>query len=106
MLQNKRIFSLLLVIALISFSSWGFLVDRTINQISIYTLPEPLRSFFHKDKTYLVYHSVRPDIRRNTDKTEGSKHYIDLEKFGPNVVNNMPMDWATAVKKYSADTLK
>mgnify|MGYP000123432435 CR=1 FL=1 len=98
--------SLLLVIALISFSSWGFLVHRTINQISIYNLPEPLRSFFHKDKANLVYNSVRPDIRRNTDKTEGSKHYIDLEKFGPNAVNNMPMDWATAVKKYSEDTLK
>ena len=106
MLQNKRIFSLLLVIALISFSSWGFLVHRTINQISIYNLPEPLRSFFHKDKANLVYNSVRPDIRRNTDKTEGSKHYIDLEKFGPNAANNMPMDWATAVKKYSEDTLK
>jgi len=106
MLQNKRFSSLILVTALVGLSSWGFLVHRTINQISIYNLPEPLRSFFHKDKANLIYNSVRPDIRRNTDKTEGSKHYIDLEKFGPNAVNNMPMDWATAVKKYSEDTLK
>lgn len=106
MLKRKPIFLALLLVAFIGLSSWGFLVHRTINQIAIYTLPEPLRSFFHKDKAYMVYNSVRPDIRRNTDKTEGSKHFIDLEKFGPNAVNDMPMDWATAVKKYSEDTLK
>ena len=50
MLQNKRVFSLILVAALVGLSSWGFLVHRTINQISIYNLPEPLRSFFYKDK--------------------------------------------------------
>jgi len=106
MSSKKILYTLLLSVALIGFSSWGFLVHRTINQIAIYTLPEPLRSFFHKDKAYMVFNSVRPDVRRNTDKTEGSKHFIDLEKYGPNAVNEMPMDWATAVKKYSEDTLK
>jgi len=106
MLVRKYIFSAVLLVALVGLSSWGFLVHRTINQIAIYNLPEPLRSFFHKDKTYLVYNAPRPDIRRNTDKSEATKHFIDLEKFGPNAANDMPMDWASAVKKYTEDSLK
>lgn len=106
MLNKRLLFSGILLIAVIGFSSWGFLVHRTINQIAIYNLPEPLRSFFHKDKAYLVYHAPRPDLRRNTDKSEATKHFIDLEKFGPNAAYDMPMDWEGAVKKYSEDTLK
>jgi hypothetical protein len=89
----------------IGLSSWGFLVHRTIHQIAIYSLPEPLQSFLHKEMSNLVANSTRPDVRRNTDKTEATKHFIDLEAYGPNAANNMPLDWAAAVKKYSEDTL-
>ncbi len=106
MFSKRRVFFGVLLVCLVSLSSWGFLVHRTINQIAVYNLPEPLRSFFHKDKAYLVYNAPRPDIRRNSDKSEATKHFIDLEKYGPNAANNMPMDWVTAVKKYTADTLK
>ena len=106
MFSKRRVFFGVLLVCLVSLSSWGFLVHRTINQIAVYNLPEPLRSFFHKDKAYLVYNAPRPDIRRNSDKSEATKHFIDLEKYGPNAANNMPMDWASAVKKYSVDTLK
>ena len=98
--------SALLLVVLIGFSSWGFLVHRTINQLAIYSLPAPLQSYFHADMKYLVENAPRPDIRRNTDRTEDTKHFIDLEMFGPNAANDMPLDWASAVKKYSEDTLK
>lgn len=100
--------SLFLVISIlfITLSSWGFLVHRTINQIAIYNLPEPLQSYFHSDMTYLVFNAPRPDIRRNKDKTEDTKHFIDLEKYGEDAINSMPHDWASAVKKYSEDSLK
>jgi len=108
--QSKSHLKLLYVAAalflVIGASSWGFLVHRTINQIAIYNLPEPLQSYFHKEMQYLVYNAPRPDIRRNKDKTEDTKHFIDLEMYGPNAANNMPLDWASAVKKYSEDTLK
>ena len=106
MLLRKWVIGGTLLIAVVGLSSWGFLVHRTVNQIAIYNLPEPLRSFFHKDKVYLVTNAPRPDNRRNSDKSEATKHFIDLEKFGPNAANNMPLDWATAVKKYSEDSLK
>ena len=106
MLSKRFNILLLSVVILVCFGSWGFLVHRTVNQIAIYNLPEPMRSFMFNHKQYLVYNAPRPDIRRNTDKTEATKHFIDLEKFGTNAANEMPMDWATAVKKYSEDSLK
>jgi hypothetical protein len=98
--------STLLLAALIGFSSWGFLVHRTINQLAIYSLPAPLQAYFHADMKYLVENAPRPDIRRNTDKTEDTKHFIDLEMFGPNAANDMPLEWEAAVKKYGEDSLK
>ncbi len=106
MISKKWGVSVLLLTALIAFSSWGFLVHRTINQLAIYSLPAPLQSYFHADMGYLVENAPRPDIRRNTDRTEDTKHFIDLEKFGPNAANEMPLDWASAVKKYTEDSLK
>jgi len=102
----KKSFILIAVSFLaLGLSSWGFLVHRTINQLAVYSLPEPLQSYFHQDQNYLVANAPRPDIRRNTDKSEATKHFIDLEAYGPNAANNMPLNWADAVKKYSEDTL-
>lgn len=105
MFLKKFTLNALLCIAIIGFSSWGFLVHRTIHQIAVYNLPEPLRSYFHKELDTLVYNAPRPDIRRNKDKTEDTKHFIDFEAFGPNAANSMPFDWESAVKKYTKDTL-
>ena len=102
---KKVVYFLVAVIFIVSMSSWGFLVHRTTNQIAIYTLPEPLRSFFYQDMTYLVGNSTRPDTRRNTDKSEATKHFIDLEAYGPNAANEMPLNWDAAVKIYTKDSL-
>ena len=105
MYNKKTLYISLAFILVVGLSSWGFLVHRTIHQIAIYSLPEPLQSFMHKEMNNLVSNSTRPDIRRNTDKTEATKHFIDLEAYGPNAANMMPLDWANAVKKYNEDTL-
>ncbi len=106
MISKKMGFSALLLALIIGLSSWGFLVHRTVNQLAIYSLPAPLQSYFHNEMTYLVENAPRPDIRRNTDKTEDTKHFIDLEMFGPKAAYDMPMDWESAVKKYGVDSLK
>ena len=105
MFNKKTLYISLAFILAIGLSSWGFLVHRTIHQIAIYSLPEPLQSFMHKEMNNLVANSTRPDIRRNTDKTEATKHFIDLEAYGPNAANNMPINWSNAIKKYNQDTL-
>jgi hypothetical protein len=105
-MRNKKLgFSLILLTIFIGMSSWGFLVHRTVNQLAIYALPEPLESFFHLNMSYIVDNAPRPDTRRNTDKTEGQKHVMDVEEYGPNAINEMPLDWDAAVKKYTVDSL-
>ena len=86
-------------------SSWGFLMHRTITQLSVYQLPEGLKPFFYENMDYLVRHSVRPDERRNKDSTEATKHFIDFEAYGENAAHKMPTEWAQAVQRYSQDTL-
>jgi S1/P1 Nuclease len=96
------------IIILLSCCSWGFLVHKTIHQISAYSLPKKLSTFFIKNEDYMVFNSVRPDVRRNTDKTEAPKHFIDLDApiYGAEPLKTIPQDWNSAEKKYTADTLK
>lgn len=85
--------------------SWGFLVHRTTHQLAVYELPGDMQPFFHANMAYLVKNAPRPDLRRNEDSTEATKHFIDLEAFGQNAAFNMPYTWQEAVALYSADTL-
>src|SRR5687767_1486680 len=94
---------LLLVVMICS--SWGFLIHRTINQLAIYELPEPMRYYFHDHMQYIVKYSVRPDQRRNEDPQEAPKHFIDLELFGDSAAWKMPLKWEEAVRRYGKDSL-
>lgn len=94
-----------LIVLLITASSWGFLVHKTVQQLAIYELPKALKPFFYQNMDNLVYNAPRPDIRRNTDSTEATKHFIDLEAFGPNAATDMPLDWPSALAKYGKDSL-
>src|ERR1044072_2848720 len=86
-------------------SSWGFLVHRTIHQLAIYELPESMQYFFHRNMSYMVKNSVRPDQRRNADKEEAPKHFIDLEMYGDSAAWKMPLRWKDALMKYGIDSL-
>ncbi len=102
---KKISISVCLLSLVVLMSSWGFLIHKTVQQLAIYELPKSIRPFFYKNKDKLVYDALRPDIRRNQDSTEATKHFIDLEMFGKNAVNEMPLDWESAIKKYTKDSL-
>lgn len=102
--KNVILFHLLITI-FIAGSSWGFLVHRTVHQLAIYQLPKPMQNFFYSYMDSLVKHSVRPDLRRNTDSTEATKHFIDLEAYGDSAAWKMPMKWEEAVKQFTKDSL-
>lgn len=106
MFRKKFAFSMLLIVFYIGLSSWGFLVHKTVNQIAIYNLPAPLQAFFHANMEYMVEQAPRPDNRKRLDKLESSKHILDIEKYGDNAINTMPLDLNTAIKKYTFDSLK
>lgn len=103
LLKTVRLFTA--VVFLLFFSSWGFLVHRTVHQLAVYKLPGSLRQFFYQNLDSLVAHSVRPDVRRNTDSAEAHKHYINLEAFGDSAAWKMPLHWEEAVRIYSSDSL-
>ena len=105
MFKKNIVFNFILIAGFIGLSSWGFLVHRTVNQLAVYNLPAPLQGFFHANMEYLVENAPRPDNRKRFDKTEDTKHFIDLEAYGPNAANEMPFEWDAAVKKYGKDSL-
>ena len=80
------LFKITTLIVVLSCCSWGFLAHKTIHQIAIYSLPKKLQIFFFKNVDYLVYNSVRPDVRRKDDPSEATKHFIDIDApvFGKN----------------------
>lgn len=102
--MNRRIATLSLFVLIIC-GGWGFLMHRTIHQLAIYQLPKQMEPFFYRHMDSLVKYSIRPDERRNSDKTEAPKHFIDLEAFGDSAAFKMPLHWDEAVAKYSKDTL-
>jgi hypothetical protein len=94
------------VIVIISCCSWGFYAHETATQLAVYKLPKQVRRFFFSDIDSITPNSIRPDERRSTDKTEGPKHFIDIENYGAGAMLTMPHDLKTALEKYSWDTLK
>lgn len=103
--KSIALFAILITVLI---SSWGFLAHKTLQQVSIYYLPNDLGAYFYENQAYLVKHSVRPDLRRNEDKTEDPKHYLDMDAplFGKDYLNSIPHDYNKAVAKYSLDSLK
>jgi hypothetical protein len=96
----------ILIAVVIFFSSWGYLVHRTIHQLAIYKLPAGLQTFFYNNKETLVLDAPRPDQRRFKDSTEANKHFIDLEYYSEADRYHMPQTWDEAIKKFPADTLR
>ena len=96
------------LIGIVSITSWGFLAHKSLQQVSIYFLPDDLGVFFYQHQDYLVKHSVRPDLRRNEDKSEDPKHYLDMDAalFGKDYLTSIPHNYQKAVAKYSLDSLK
>lgn len=96
---------ILLLNIVVLLGSWGFLVHRTVHQLAVYELPKGLQNFFFQNVEYLVANAPRADNRRNSDSTEASKHFIDMEAYGTEGVDGLPLHWSEAVQKYTLDTL-
>ena len=78
MCSKRSVLYVFLLTALVGLSSWGFLVHRTIHQIAVYQLPEPMRSFFYTDMDNLVFNVL--DYKKIT-KNSLIKESSLLKKF-------------------------
>jgi hypothetical protein len=104
-MKNKIRFSTFVIVVCIIGSvplllSWGTFGHEHINRAAVFALPEPMQPFFYNHIDFITQESTVPDLRKYTiaDKTEGPKHFIDLENFGSK--DSLPKTLEEARKKY------
>lgn len=86
--------------------SWGFFAHKQINRLATFTLPPEMFGFYKQNIEFITEHAVDPDKRRYAVVDEAPRHFIDLDRYGDNPVDNIPHKWEDAIKKYPEDTLK
>ncbi|HTE01194.1 MAG TPA: zinc dependent phospholipase C family protein [Mucilaginibacter sp.] len=97
--------TLIVLIVLITCSSWGFFAHRRINRIAVFTLPKAMAGFYRANIAFITEHAIDPDKKRYVDSLEGPRHFFDADHYGKRPFMAMPVRWKAAAKKYSADTL-
>ncbi len=97
---------LLLIVALLLSSSWGFFAHKKINRLAVFTLPVEMASFYKKNIRYIEESAVNPDRRRYIDPNEAPRHYIDLDNYGDSAAYKIPRYWKDAVEKLGQDSLQ
>jgi hypothetical protein len=60
---------------------------------------------FKPNIKFLAEHAVDPDKRRYAVAEEGSRHYIDIDRYGSYPYTALPRKWDSALAKFSTDTL-
>jgi len=81
MKKHLTILTVILNIILITnVYSWGDKGHRLITEKSFAFLPADMQKFINL-RDSVVYHCTDPDKRKDRDRTEGPKHYIDLDYY-------------------------
>lgn len=101
----KAIFVLLIITGSINLLfAWGAWGHKHINSASVFALPDSMRMFYYNHIDFITEGSVVPDLRRGVlnDKTEGPRHYIDIEDFGNTSISAFPKTTKEAYTKYDS----
>lgn len=85
--------------------SWGFYAHKRINRMAVFTLPPEMIGFYKKHIDYVTEHATDPDRRRSSKEGEAPLHYIDVDHYGKNPFDSIPVTWKKAIEKYTEDTL-
>ncbi len=104
-MNNKLLLSAFLVFLPLSVMlGWGAEGHKLISNKAMTLLPDEMSSFTNW-QDYVTIHSVDPDMRRNSDKSEAPKHFIDID-FYPEFLNgNMIEDKAKLEAEYGDTTV-
>jgi hypothetical protein len=104
MKKKKNISGAIIIVFILGLTpmllSWGTFGHEHINRTAVFALPQPMQSFFYNHIDFITLESTVPDLRKYTlsDKSEGPRHFIDLENFGS--VDSLPKTLEEARKKY------
>lgn len=97
--------SLFVTIILILCTSWGFFAHKEINKMAVFSLPQPLMSFYKAHIDFITQQAVNPDKRRYIVAGEAPKHYMDIEYYTDSVLIGCPT-WTEASARYPEDSLQ
>ena len=86
--------------------AWGFQAHQFIADRAIAALPPEIRPFFQANRTFIVEHTIDPDLWRTAGFTEESpRHFLNLDAYGAYPFADLPRAYDAALAKYGADTL-
>ncbi|MBI4178076.1 hypothetical protein HY522_01465 [bacterium] len=82
---------------------WGLDAHKTVTDRAVRLLPTRLQEFYWENRETLRELSIDADRRKDGDRSEGPKHYIDLELYpeGP-----LPVLRKDAIRKFGMDHLR
>ena len=87
--------------------AWGLDVHRLVTAGAIDVLPAALRPFYEKHRSFIVEHSVDPDLWRNVGFTdEPPRHYLDLDSYGAYPFRELPRDRQAAIQKFGREKIE
>lgn len=85
-------------------AAWGFDVHRLIVDRALELVPDSIRPFYLKHRSFIVEHSVDPDLWRNAGWTEEPpRHFVDMDAYGKPPFPELPREYDRAVEKYGAE---
>src|SRR3954463_9461621 len=80
---------------------WGFYAHQRINYLAVFLLPPEMMVFYKPQIQFLAEHAVDPDKRRYALDSEGPKHFIDMDLYGPYPYSGLPKKYDSAIKKFT-----
>lgn len=104
--MNKKLL-LFLFVVILPFNlilSWGGDGHKLICKKAMTLLPNEMNKFSQWQE-YITTHSVDPDKRRDTDKTEDPKHFIDIDFYPEYLKGNMIEDKRQLDSLYGESTV-
>lgn len=64
---------------------WGYTGHKMVTDRAVRLLPTEVQDFYWENRDVLIELCVQPDVRKEVDRTEAPKHYIDLEQYPADV---------------------
>ena len=99
------VFSLLAINNSFSWGAWGHI---HINRGAIFALPDGMKTFYYNHADFITEGAVVPDLRRGllNDKPEPPRHFLDLEAFSKNNLDNLPRSMVGIYRDYDSSFLQ
>lgn len=84
--------------------AWGFDVHRAITARAIALLPAGIRPLFEANRTFVVEHSIDPDLWRSAGfEEEPPRHFLDLDAYGRYPFAELPEQFEAAVRRFGRE---